>query len=211
VVKDVFEANPHTELQWDYHIDICTSDGYNARRHNDAQTAIQQETARLGDSSGPGLYTDLLFPGIAGRRKMQALVIDLSFCNPSAISNLASDQSQPLAAASEREAERIKKYEVPSNALNLDFRPVVIETTGALGTSARDFIAIVLANATTITEESMSSNKYTRFLQVLIATLFRSIGNKFVAAKGVHSGDRTFTLSSSANHYSYNTRCVSHH
>jgi uncharacterized protein (UPF0212 family) len=198
--KDFAKANPTCDTSGDYHIEICHRDGFNARRHNDVQNTLQIVAARMGqpstlatvvsDENDPDKICDLCFPHMPGRKGRAAVVIDLSICHHSAVSSRA-EEAVPLAKSDERAKVKIAKYEKLCNDMNLDFMPVVFESTGALGQSAKDFFAVLSANSTTLPDESMSSSNFSKTMQYIAVSLARSDGNKFVVAAARYKGNNT--------------------
>lgn len=65
----------------------------------------------------------------------------------------------------------------------MDFRPIVFESTGAFGQSAKDFVAILLSNSCTSEADSLNpDNDFTRLVHHIEAALHQAIGDKFKAA-----------------------------
>jgi hypothetical protein len=103
-----------------------------------------------------------VFPLIAGRDGTQAVTIDVSITNPMAktvIARPAREANRPLAAARLREREKEEKYLDACKLHNLDFRSFVLESSGALGQSARDFLALLLGNSCSLPEDAASPEK----------------------------------------------------
>ena len=189
-----YDSDGLLDCQTDYHIETCHRSGHNARRHNHFQNTTRKHAARIGqpselaevvDEGGDGrpkLITDLLFPHIPGRKGTRAVVVDFSVCHHMAHSSGADDET-PLGRAAEREEQKRKKYGEACRRLNYDFMPVVMETTGALGQSAKDFFNILSANSTTLSEESSRSSERNRLKQLVTVALFHSMGEKYEATR----------------------------
>jgi len=181
------------EMHWDYHIETCTLDGGNALRHKDFQTIVRQEAARLGQTSslagvvqeGPNLIIDLLFPHLTTKNNRKAVVVDFSICHPMSSNNRP---NEPLARATAVEKIKYIKYKGACELNNLDFRPVVIETTGATGRSAKDFFNLLLANTTHTTDTSINNNRL-KLMQLIAVTLAKSTANKFMAVEAIHKDE----------------------
>jgi len=120
-----------------------------------------------------------------------AVAVDFSICHQASVSSRA-DPAIPLAKSAERAAYKIKKYGQACKDQNLDFMPVVMEATGALGQSAKDFFNILAANATVLHDEEVSVSKHAKIEQAVSIALFRSQGNKFVAATAKHRGQQCY-------------------
>ena len=178
------------ELAWDDHISLCTQDGIQATRHNHLQNTIRQEAMRRGQPSElatvvkegkPGLITDLLFTRIPGRNGTTAVVTDISIVSPLA-RTWGIQPSVPLSAAALCEARKKAKYDKDCRKCNLDFRPIVFESTAAWGQSARDFFAVLLANSCTNARETATESDFAKLMSVIAVSLHRSMGEKFEAA-----------------------------
>jgi len=188
------------ELAWDDHIANCTGDGFLATRHNQLQNTLRQEALALGQPSklapvlrpssdaGPAIIADLVFPCIPGRNGAWGKVIDISVASVICVAVPPNMAHIPLAAARQRERDKNDKELAPAQALNLDFSPVVWESTGALGQSAKDFLHTLLANSCTLPDNPAAQSSYTRLTQALAISLHRSTGDKFIAAKVAHYG-----------------------
>jgi len=187
----VTTTNP---LAWDDHIINCTRDGHHATSHNHVQTTIQNEAklrsqpstlAQVVKDEPNALITDLLFPLLPGRNGTTATTIDVSIINPMAKTNIArtaAEANQPLASARLREREKINKYQSACAAHNLDFRPVVFESTGALGQSAKDFFAVLLGSACALPDDTLTESDFNKIVKAVVTALHRSIGSKFETA-----------------------------
>jgi hypothetical protein len=177
-------------LHWDYHIETCTADGGNAVRHNDFQTAVGLEAARLGQPNSlacvvqrnPDLICDLLFPHLSTKGGYNAVVVDFSICHP--LSNNR-EPAEPLAKAKAVEMAKRNKYKEACDINHVDFMPVVIETTGAIGQSAKDFFNLLLGNTKYTTDWAVSSRR-SRLMHLIAVTLARSTAYRFLSAESVH-------------------------
>ena len=116
--------------------------------------------------------------------------MDLCIANPMAKSNQRNDDhNAPLTAAQIREEEKRRKYEEACRNHNLDFRPIVFESTGAFGQSAKDFLAILLSNSCTSEADSLNpDNDFARLVHHIEAALHQAMGDKFKAAAAFRSG-----------------------
>lgn len=189
--KDAVDDDPANQCAWDDHIACCSRGGQIAIRHNELQTVIISEATRVGQvtalatvvkESPTTLIADILFPNIPGRRGAIAVVTDVTIVNPMAKSNRAS-AGIPLAAAAAAEATKTAKYSAACHEHRLDFRPIAFETTGALGQSAKDMFAVLLANACKVArDDSVGITDFMKLVQVTAVTIARSIGNKFINA-----------------------------
>jgi hypothetical protein len=177
----------HTDTPWDYHRQTCLHG--KAESHNDLQTTIRGEASNIGqkstlakvvsDGTGPELITDLMFPNLPGRNNRYAVVVDFSICHHST----PSSSEQPptaLARAVHVENEKKKKYQAACDAQNLDFWPIVFESTGAIGPSAKNFFMHLLANSAIINDDRVYHTS--KLMQLVSVVLAKSIGNKFRAA-----------------------------
>jgi len=178
------------DLATDHHLATCSRDGFLAKRHKQVQTAIRQEAAlrgqlselapRIGNTT-PALFADLIFPNISGKGGKGATVVDVSVCHFSASPSRDVDMV-PLASSAAREQEKMDKYRAVAEASQLDFMPLVFESTGALGQSAKDFFKLLTANSCMPSEDTSSQAEFESIIQPVIVALHKSMGDKFITA-----------------------------
>jgi hypothetical protein len=182
-----------TDLAWDYHIETCAEDGFHGRRHNAVQSAIQLLANRIGhrtelakkvrdsQEDSPGLITDLYFPNLPSDFGKTGIAIDLSICHPLALGPYVSvntPANTPLAKVTAVEEAKVAKYKASCDARKIGFMPVGIETTGALGRSAKSFFTILLRNGCVLSEETFETSS--RIKQEVAIALAIAGGEKFV-------------------------------
>jgi len=160
----------------------------------------KSELATVIRDTSPALIGDLLFPHIPGRERAWATVIDISVTSPLTLTNRANPEV-PLAPSAECEKRKHTKYDAAAQARGLDFRPVVFESTGALGQSAKDFFSILLSNSCTLPDDPNNGSNYTKLMQAVAVALHRSTGDKFIAARAIHRGRTSNTSYYSLPHH----------
>ncbi len=88
--------------------------------------------------------------------------------------------------------------------------PVVIESTGAIGRSARAFFIHLLANTTRLPGEAPDMHM-TKLLRIIAVTLATSTGNKFLTARAIHHGEEPPRPIRPSYHMPYYIRSSPHH
>jgi len=185
------------DLPADYHIAVCSRDGFNARRHNHVQNTIRLEAALRGQSSElatqvnkgtPGLIADLHFPNISGKGGKSSTVVDVAICHHSAGLPVRL-HGVPLASSAAREQEKVDMYQRDCDENLFEFMPLVFESTGALGQSAKDFLRLLLANSCLPADEFVPSAEFESLIQPVIVALHKAIADKYIAASEHFRGE----------------------
>jgi len=193
---DISGSPKSGELPGDYHIQVCGRDGELSKRHNAVQTAIRLEATKRGQPSSlhktvlatsPALILDLFFKNISGKSGASGTVVDVSICHHANIP--AGPIDTPLASSAAREKVKVSKYKTACDALGLEFMPIVFESTGALGQSAKDFFATLLVNSPNTVEDLDPADDFVAMVRSIVMALHRSTGDKFIAAAQFFRGE----------------------
>lgn len=185
-------------LAMDYHVEICMKDGMNSRRHHATQMCLQKIAAALGIPSSISpqvqaapaeLFGDLLFPGLRDD-KGRPIVVDNNVTNVNQGDRLSPTNPglQPLGWSTTTTTKKITKYQAACNSLDLGFSVFSIETTGALGWSAKEFLARLLDNACILPDDAGDASKIHLIQQLLAVSVFQHNGDKLVAASRLAKG-----------------------
>jgi len=115
------------------------------------------------------------------------MVVDVSVAHHANIPSGPIDV--PLASSAAREKKKVKLYQKDCDAMGLEFMPIVFESTGALGQSAKDFFTALLTNSSCTVDDLNTADDFPAITRSIIIALHRSTGDKFIAAAQIFRGD----------------------
>ncbi len=141
---------------------------------------------KVGNTS-PALIAYLHFPNITGKGGRGSTVVDVSICHHS--SGTSKDLHKvPLASSAAKEILKDDRYREAAKSSLFEVMPLVFETTGALGQSAKDFFMLLIANSCTPADEYNPSSDFEAIIRPVIVALHKSVADKYIAASQHHRG-----------------------
>lgn len=203
------------DLAMDYHAEICQKDGIVSRRHHAVQTCLQKIAAALGIASEknpvvqetPELRGDLLFPGLLDTQG-RAIVVDMNVTNVNQGTDGPNNPGRrPLGWSTWTTMRKVTKYQGACAAMGLGFSVFSIETTGAFGFAASEFLAVLMRNACILPEDAAEAKKTHLMQKMMVVSVFKHNGVKLIkAGRAAHGlppllGDQDDEMPLDANIY----------